>query len=150
MPRLLTAVFLALAASWIASGQTYTISTFAGGGLPVNAPGTSASLYGPNGVAVDKAGNVFFPDGNTVLRLDAATGVLSLVAGNGTVGFSGDNGLATSAQLDGPTGVAVDSAGNVYFADGGKNRIRRVSGGVITTVAGSGPAGFSGDSGSCH
>ncbi len=79
-------------------------------------------------------------DQGRVLRLGAATGALILVAGNGTTGFSGDNGPATSAQLWQPAGVAVDSAGNLYIADTGNNRIRKVSNGVITTVAGNGTA----------
>jgi hypothetical protein len=94
--RLLPAVLLASILSWSAWGQTYTISTFAGGGLPVNIPGTSASLGPVANVAADRAGNVFFVDQNTVLRLDATTGVLALVAGNGTGGFSGDSGPATA------------------------------------------------------
>jgi hypothetical protein len=88
-------------------GETYTISTFAGGGLPVNVPATTASL-GPNVpqyIAADRAGNVFFAVQNSVLRLDAASGILTLVAGNGTPGFSGDNGPAISAQLAYPAGV---------------------------------------------
>ena len=138
--------------SFSAWSQTYTISTFAGGGLPINIPGTSASLDfelhgGPQYVAADPAGNVFFAYGNTVLRLDATTGILTLAAGNGTQGFSGDNGPATSAQLDFLDGVAVDSAGNLYIADYGNNRVRKVSNGVITTVAGNGTQGFSGDNG---
>jgi uncharacterized protein (TIGR03437 family) len=144
--RLLPASVLALAVSSLASGQTYTISTFAGGGLPVNIPGTTASLS-PGHVAADPAGNLFFVDQNTVLRLDAATGILTQAAGNGTTGFSGDNGPATSAQLYFPTGVAVDSAGNLYIADTDNNRIRKVSNGVITTVVGNGFGGFSGDIG---
>ncbi len=142
--RLLHCVFLALAVSCCVPAQTYTVSTFAGGGLPVNIPGASAFLRGVDWVAVDGAGNVFFTTEYLVLRLDAVTGILSPVAGNGTQGFSGDNGPATSAQLS-PTGVAVDSAGNLYIAD--RNRIRKVSGGVITTVAGNGTSGFSGDNG---
>ena len=126
-------------------GQTYTISTFAGGALPVNIPGTSASLGSPASVAADRAGNVFFATQNTVLRLDAATGILTLAAGNGTPGFSGDNGLAISAQLNSPGGVAVDSAGNLYIADTLNNRVRKVSNGVIGTVAGNGTPGFNGD-----
>jgi uncharacterized protein (TIGR03437 family) len=129
-------------------GQTYTISTFAGGGLPVNVPGTSASLGSPASVAADRAGNVYFATQNTILRLDATTGVLTLVAGNGTPGFSGDNGLAISAQLNSPAGVAVDSAGNVYISDGGNYRVRKVSNGVITTLAGNGTPGSGGDNGS--
>src|SRR5450631_2427018 len=134
--RLLPTIFLASILGRAAFGQAYIISTFAGGALPVNIPGTSASLYGPQAVAVDKAGNVFFVDQNDVLRLDAATHVLTLVAGNGLAGFSGDNGPATSAQLNGAWGVAIDSAGNLYIADTQNNRIRKVSNGVITTVAG--------------
>jgi uncharacterized protein (TIGR03437 family) len=140
-------IILLFAISCYAFGQTYTIQTFAGGGLPVNIPGTSARLNGPQPVAVDKAGNVFFADGNAILRMDAATGILTLVAGNVTAGFSGDNGPATGAQFKYPWGVAVDSADNVYIADAGNNRIRKVSNGVITTVAGNGTLGFSGDNG---
>lgn len=145
--HLLPAVFLALATS-IASAQTYTISTFAGGALPVNIPGTSASLATePQYVASDPAGNLYFVDQNSVLRLDATTATLTRVAGNGSTGFSGDNGPATSAQLNFPTGVAIDSAGNLYIADTDNFRIRKVSNGVITTVAGSGVGGYSGDNG---
>ena len=145
--RTVSAVLLVLVASWIASGQTYTISTFTGGGLPVNVQGTSASLYGPKGIALDKAGNLFFTDGHAVLRLDGTTGTLTVVAGNWTYGYSGDGGPATSAQLNGPVALAVDSVGNLYIADSGNNRVRRVSNGVISTVAGNGTAGFSGDNG---
>ena len=130
-------------------GQTYTISTFAGGGLPVNVPATSASLGPdvPQYIAADRAGNLFFVVHSAVLRLDAVTGTSTLVAGNGVPGFSGDNGPATSAQVGGPRGLAVDSAGNVYIADSYANRVRKVSNGVITTVAGNGTQGFSGDNG---
>ena len=86
-----------------ALGQTYTISTIAGSGLPIlNIPGTQASLGFVQAVAADSAGNVFIAEENypVVLRLDHITGILSLVAGNGTSGFSGDNGPATSAQLN--------------------------------------------------
>src|ERR1017187_2970411 len=147
--RLLHAILLTSIISCSAFGQTYTISTFAGGGLPRNIAGTSASLGSdpPQFIAADPAGNLFFVHQNTVLRLDATTGILTLVAGNGTTGFSGDNGPATSAQLNFPAGVAVDSAGNLYIADSSSNRVRKVSNGVITTVAGNGTAGISGDNG---
>jgi hypothetical protein len=146
-----------LVVSCCAVGQTYTIQTFAGGGLPVNIPGTSASLDYPSSVAVDGAGNLFFVDANhVVLRWNASTAVLTLVAGNGIKGYSGDNGPATSAQLNYPAGVAVDSAGNLYIADDvlysngfngyspGNGRIRKVSNGVITAVSGGGSGGDNG------
>ncbi len=145
--RPLVAVLSALVLSVAASGQTYTISTFAGGGLPANIPGTSASLDSPLAVAVDKHGNLFFVDQSAVFRLDAATGIVTPVAGNGTFGFSGDNGTATSAQLGYPQGLAVDSAGNLYIADTTNCRVRKVTNGVITTVAGNGTYGYSGDNG---
>ncbi len=145
--RLLPAVSLAWLTLCSGFGQTYTISTFAGGGLPVNLPGTSAGLGFVGGVAVDSAGNVFITTYvyNVVLRLDAKTGVLSLVAGTGGAGFGGDDGPAIGAQLNGPEGIAVDSAGNLYIADTYNHRIRQVSNGVITTVAGGGS--FLGDNG---
>lgn len=146
--RLASATFAILAGNLLLTAQTYTISTIAGGALPVNIPGTSASLYGPqSAIAVDQTGNVFFVDGNTILRLDPVTGVLTLVAGNGTSGYSGDNGPAVSAQLRNPYGLAVDAAGNLYVASFYDNVVREVSGGVITTIAGTGTAGFSGDNG---
>jgi trimeric autotransporter adhesin len=131
------------------SGQTYKISTVAGGALPINVQATSATLdpYVPQYLTADQTGNLFFIDQHAVLRFDSKTATLSLVAGNGTTGFSGDNGPATSAQLSFPLGIAVDPAGNVYIADSGNYRIRKVSNGVITTVAGNGLPGFSGDGG---
>ncbi len=123
------------------------MQTVAGGALPVNIPGPSASLGTVNGVTVDTAGNAFIVVGNyhVVLRIDAASGTVTLAAGNGIPGYSGDNGPATSAQLNYPQGVAVDASGNLYIADSNNNRIRKVSGGVITTVAGDGNFGYNGD-----
>lgn len=116
-------------------GQSYLIQTFAGGALPVKIAATSASLYGPVRGVVDKAGNLIFTDGNSVLKRDKASGILSLIAGNGTQGFSGDGDLATNAQLSIPAGIAADSAGNLYVADYGNGRVRKISAsGVITTV----------------
>ena len=145
------ALLLTLITPWSVSSQTYTISTFAGCTVQVNIPGTSASLSAPQAVAVDSTGNVFFVEQNAVVRLDATTGILTLVAGNGTAGFSGDNGPATSACLSDPSGVVLDAAGDIFIADTANNRIREVINGVITTVAGSGypgsAGGFSGDGG---
>jgi hypothetical protein len=102
--RLVSFAVLTLAISCCAFGQAYSIQTFAGGGMPENVPGTSTSLHSPNAVAVDGAGNVFISDQglNAIFRLDAATGVLTVAAGNGTYGDSGDGGPATSAQLANP------------------------------------------------
>jgi uncharacterized protein (TIGR03437 family) len=114
-------------------------------------PATSALLNFPIGVAVDGSGNIYICDnGNLRIRkLTAATGVITTIAGNGILGFGGDGGPGTSAQLNTPQNVAVDKDGNVYISDFGNNRIRKVnaSDGVITTVAGIGTAGFSGDGG---
>jgi uncharacterized protein (TIGR03437 family) len=136
--RLSSAALLAIAAL-PAFGQTYAVSTFAGGGFMVNVPGTSANLNSP-GVAVDQAGNVFFAETSlsVVLRLDAKTNLLTLFAGNGTSGFSGDDGLAVNAQLNAPVSLAVDLAGDVFISDAGNGRVRKVTNGVITTVAGGG------------
>ena len=138
--RLRFAPILILAIACSAFGQTYTIQTLAGGGLPENIAGTSAGLGRVTWVAVDAAGNVFFtlPDYYVVLRLDAVTGMLTRVAGNGTPGSSGDNGLAASAQLLSPGALALDPSGNLYIAD--NNRVRFVYAGYITTVAGGGSA----------
>jgi sugar lactone lactonase YvrE len=100
---------------------------------------------------VDGTGNVYITDsGNQRIRkVSAATGVITTVAGNGIDhGDLGDNGPATSASLS-ASGVAVDGSGNIYIADGGNSRIRKVSAdtGVITTVAGNGNFGYSGDDG---
>jgi len=112
-------------------------------------PATSAELYLPIGVAVDGTGNLYIADtGNQRIRKVDASGIITTVAGNGTAGYSGDGGLAISAQLDRPTSAAVDSAGNLYIADTGNQRIRKVNAsGIITTVAGNGTFGYSGDGG---
>ncbi len=137
--------------STVASG--YTISTVAGDGTlgfsGDGGPGTLAELSVPFGVAVDGAGNLFIADfGNSRLRKVTPANAITTVAGNGTIGFSGDGGPATSAQLFSPEGVAVDGAGNLFIADLLDNRIRKVTpAGTITTVAGNGTLGFSGDGG---
>jgi sugar lactone lactonase YvrE len=123
------------------------IEGFAGdGGLAI-----SAELNGINGVAVDVSGNVYLLDfaNARVRKVAASTGILTTVVGNGTAGFSGDGGAATSAQINQATGIAVDGSGNLYIADSLNNRVRMVtaSTGIITTVAGNGTAGFAGDGG---
>jgi DNA-binding CsgD family transcriptional regulator/sugar lactone lactonase YvrE len=100
----------------------------------------------PQALAVDSADRVYVIDGNRVLRVGGRSA--TLVAGTGVGGFSGDGGLATDAQFSSPAALAFDSEDNLYIADSGNNRIRRVGrNGLITTVAGTGKAGFGGDGG---
>src|SRR6185295_11891499 len=110
---------------------------------------TAARLNNPLGIAVDKAGNLYIADsGNNKIRRISTTGIISTVAGTGTAGFSGDGSLAINAQLNNPTGVSVDSAGNLYIADNRNFRIRKVStDGTISTIAGRAASGYSGDGG---
>ncbi len=131
-----------------------TITTVAGNGTSGfsgdGGPATSASLAGPDSAALDGAGNLFIADTSNqrVRKVDHATQVISTVAGNGTAGFSGDGGPATSASLFNPFAVGMDATGNMWIADFGNNRVRKVTAnGIITTVAGNGTAGFSGDGG---
>lgn len=127
------------------------ISTIAGGGTASpgdEGPATQALLNGPGGVAVDNRGNLYISEknGHRVRKVVLATGIITTVAGTGVPGFNGDNIKATEAQLNGPTGLAVDEAGNLYIADSNNQRIRKVSpDGTITTIAGVGFPGFGGD-----
>ncbi|HEX4321430.1 MAG TPA: hypothetical protein VHZ52_11040, partial [Acidobacteriaceae bacterium] len=135
--------------------STGIITTVAGNGSAATAgnggPATSASLYGPVGVVFDATGNLYISElnGNVVRRVSAATGIISAFAGNGTAGFSGDGGPATGAELNVPYGIAFDAGGDVFISDVNNQRIRMVSitTGIITTIAGKGTAGFSGDGG---
>ena len=131
-----------------------TITTVAGTGVAGysgdHGPATSAELDDPTGMWVDPSGNVLIADeANHVIREVAPSGVITTVAGDGTASSSGDSGPATSAGLDEPYGVTEDVAGNLYIADYGASRVRKVtaSNGVISTFAGTGVAGTTGDGG---
>lgn len=145
--RIASRVLITLSFASLALSQTYTISTFAGAGMPVGASGTSAGISDVTYMTADAAGDLYFVYHFSVLRMAANGGPITLVAGRGTTGFSGDGGPASNAELNNPSGLAVDSAGNLYIADTLNNRVRKVSNGVITTVAGNGTAGFTGDGG---
>ena len=128
--------------------STYAGSTNSGFGGD-GGPAINAQLNQPVTAAFDGSGNMFIADtGNNRIRKVTSSGTISTVAGNGAIGFSGDGGAATSAALNSPRGVAVDGSGNIYIADTGNSRIRKVSSsGVIATIAGTGVAGFAGDGG---
>src|SRR5271170_3584114 len=137
----------------VSSGGTLTIVAGNGGGgyAGDGSAATSGELNFPSAAAFDQAGDLFIADtsNNAIRRVAAGTGVITTVAGTGVAGYSGDGGAATSAQLNSPAGVTVDSAGNIYVADTVNNVVRRVDAGTnfITTVAGTGVAGYSGDGG---
>ena len=143
--RYLPVVLLLVLADRTAA-QNYVISTVAGLGIPTSATGAFGRL---GGIATDAAGRLYVvaPDRHCIFRLEPG-GTVVRVAGTCTPGYSGDGGLATDAQLFTPFGIAIDNANNLYIADYGNNRIRRVGPtGIITTVAGNGSAGYTGDGG---
>jgi sugar lactone lactonase YvrE len=123
------------------------VQGFAGdGGLA-----TAAQMDSPQGLAIDVTGNLYIADthNHRIRKIDTATQIISTVAGTGVVGFSGDGGLAAAAQLDLPTALAVDTSGDLYFADSANHRIRRIDAisDRMSTVIGNGTQGFSGDDG---
>jgi sugar lactone lactonase YvrE len=114
------------------------------------AQATALPLILPSAIVFDAQGNLYFAEtGNHAVRMFSTAGVITTVAGNGTQGFAGDNGPATAAELDSPSGLAFDLAGNLYIADTHNHRVREVAAttGVITTIAGTGSPGYSGDAG---
>lgn len=145
----LTLGVLSLTCAW---SQQYTIKTYAGNrtaGFAGDAGSpTSAELDSPLGLAFDSSGNLYIADSVNQRIRKISGGSITTVAGNGTGGYSGDKGTATSAELLNPTAVALDSSGNLYIADTGNHVIRMVStGGTITTFAGDNTGGYSGDGG---
>jgi sugar lactone lactonase YvrE len=140
----------------VAHGEMVTV---AGGGLERGdgGPASEAGFCGVNDVAVDRAGNIYIsdgglycdgPGGNSVRKVDTEGIVSTVVGGTGVVGFDGDGGPATEALIDVPLGVTTDTRGNLYVADADNFRIRKVDrAGTITTIAGTGEQGFSGDGG---
>ncbi len=130
----------------IVSGVVTVVFGYSGDG----GAATSASLAGPAGVAVDSAGNVYIATyaDNRIRKITASSSNnISTFAGNSGYGFAGDGGPATSSQLSAPRGIGLDSSGNLYLADRLNNRIRKIAGGNITTIAGNGQMSFGGDFG---
>ncbi|MEO6723210.1 MAG: T9SS type A sorting domain-containing protein [Ferruginibacter sp.] len=131
------------------------VTTLAGtGGTGFTGDGkaaTTADIKAPRNVAVDNAGNVLISSNFRVRQVTVSTGIINTIAGNGSGGYCGDNGPVTKSQIYHPVGVAADGSGNIYIVDRENCRIRKVnSAGVITTVAGSGSPGFSGDGGAAN
>jgi subtilisin family serine protease len=127
------------------------IHTVVGNGTPGysgdGGPATSAEIDRPFALAVDAPGNIYFGTDNRIRKV-GLDGIINTVAGNGTAGYSGDGGPAVNAELNAPGGLAVDTAGDIYFSDGYNYRVRKVAPeGTITTVAGNGTKGYSGDGG---
>ena len=136
---------------------TGIITTIAGGGpgwVGYSGDGSSAEnalMWNPQSIAIDTAGNLYIADtqNNVVRMISRSTGVISTIAGLGPEkpGYSGDNGLAIAASLNNPQGVAVDREGSIYISDNGNHVVRKISGGIISTIAGTGATGYSGDGG---
>ena len=128
------------------SGTITRVAGLVTGGTPSggysgdNGPATSAQLYNPVGLAIDAAGNLYIADsGNNVIRKVDTNGIITTVAGDGSLGYTPDGGPATSASLTNPTGVAVDPAGNLFIAELWNSLVRKVStNGTLTTVGYSG------------
>lgn len=148
--RIISQVAVTVSLISAASAGSYTISTVAGSDwVGENVPATSALLFQAEGIAMDSAGNIYISDAmNHRVRQITPNGFIHTIAGSGSPGFSGDGGSASSAQLNSPYGLALDSAGNLYIADLGNARIRRITpAGIISTIAGGGslPAGGNND-----
>lgn len=138
---------------------TGIITTIAGNGGPFNSsgdggPAINAGIPGPNGLVMDAAGNLYFtevkyPFTSRLRRIDAATGIITTLAGNNDLIYSGDGGPAVNAGLADPTSICIDPAGNIYISELRSNRIRKIDAAtkIITTIAGTGTAGYSGDGG---
>ena len=153
MRRSLIALALSLLAPFAVA---QSILTIAGGGTDDGQLASAVPLYGPRGLLFDKDGNLYVTETNSgrVRRIDAVTGRIFSIAGNGAAGFSGDGSAAIGATLNNPTTIALDENGNLFIADSGNDRIRRVDAktGVITTFAGGGtqPENNLGDGGAAN
>ncbi len=137
----------------LAFSKSQNIYTFAGTGTlgfsGDGGPAIAAQISDPSGIAFDLSGNMYFADrSNHRIRKITTSGIISTIAGTGTLGFSGDGGPANIAQINNPYGVAIDPLGNIYFSDNANYRIRKIDlAGNINTIAGTGVSGLLGDGG---
>ncbi len=148
-------ILILACACFCSSAQVNIITTIAGkdsaGYSGDGGPAINAKLYSPDGICIDKGGNLYIADaGNSKIRkIDHATGIITTIAGSGGHGYFGDGGAASNAKLWVPTDVFLDTTGNIYIADANNYRIRKItaSTGIITTIAGIGISGDSGEGG---
>lgn len=125
--------------------ETFFAGSGSSGELLLEGPATDISIDGPGGLAFDPSGNLFITQGNLIRKVDPS-GYLTTIAGTGESGFSGDDGPATTAQFQGASGIGIDSNGNIIVADTANHRVRKIdSSGTVTTIAGTGVVGNSGD-----
>ena len=145
--------FLTVVVGFTYHVHAQVINTVAGTAIPGfngnNIAATSAQLNNPIGAAYDAAGNLYISDNaNQRIRKVNSTGIITTIMGNSSAGYTGDGGVDTLAQLNNPRGMAFDVSGNMYIADAGNNCIRKISPNhIVTTIAGNGQSGFSGDGG---
>lgn len=134
----------------LTTGIITTVAGTTAGFSGDNGPANAAQLSLPTALAVDANHNLYIADtqNHRIRKLAITTGIITTIAGNGTQGFSGDDGPATAATIDSPAGLAIDSAGDLYISDTHTHRVRKITAatGIITTIAGTGTPGFSGDS----
>ncbi|HXD92707.1 MAG TPA: T9SS type A sorting domain-containing protein [Bacteroidia bacterium] len=140
-----------LALAFCINGKAQIITTICGNGIQGHTgdggQASSAELNNPMDIVFDAVGNLYIADNNCIRKVNT-NGVISTIAGNGTAGYTGDGGQATASELNDPRGIAFNGAGNLYISDAGNLRIRVVNTlGIISTIAGNGVQGYSGDGG---
>jgi sugar lactone lactonase YvrE len=147
--RIITVVILLLFFTGIPVTFAQKVTTIAGGFVGDGRAATQASFQFPLGIAQDRSHNTYITDqGEQRIRKITATGAISTYAGTGIAGYSGDGGPARSAKINAPLSITIDAAGNIVFADASNNRVRKITkAGIISTIAGNGVAGYSGDGG---
>ena len=132
------------------SARNGVVTTIAGGGTSTadGVPAITAAIT-PTYMCIDGTGNLYITTGNKIRTINTSTGIITTLAGTGAAGYTGDAGAAVSATLRGPTGICIDGANNLYIVDSGNNCVRKVtaSTGIISTIAGTGTGGYTGDSG---
>ncbi len=149
MKNTIALIFLILLAYGV---KAQIITTIVGGGtsgLGDGGPSVDCELFAPYGIAVDNVGNIYIADrGHNIIRKVDAAGIITTIAGTGGTGYTGNGGPATAATMRTPNAVAADNTGNVYFSDRFNNCIRKIDvAGIITTIAGDGMQGCTGDGG---